>query len=111
MSQEEFSLDGYLAAIWRAKWLILIGTLLAAGATAYLTSRQPTMHRATALIKIGRVWKEPLEDPYLTAKVTNSAGFLNSVAEKDGGKHKGKIRRRVSAETIVVGPRRSRYPI
>jgi hypothetical protein len=111
MTQEEFSLDTYLAAVWRAKWIILAGTILAAGAAAYLTSRQPSLHRATALVKIGRVWKEPLEDPYITAKVANSAGFLQALGEKEGGKHRNKLKRSLSAETVVVGPRRARYPI
>lgn len=110
MNEEEIRLDKYLAAIWRAKWLILIGVLAAAGITYLLASRQPALHKSTALIKIGRVWKEPLEDPYVTETIINSAGFQRELAKKVGVSPR-QIRRSVHAETIIAGPRRSRYPI
>jgi hypothetical protein len=110
MNEEEIRLDKYLAAVWRAKWLIILGVLLAAGATYLLASRQPTTYKATALLKIGRVWKEPLEDPYVTERIINSAGFQNELAKKIRVNPR-QLRRSVQAETIIAGPRRSRYPI
>src|SRR5215216_6671615 len=110
MNEEEIRLDKYLAALWRAKWLIILGVLLAAGAAYLLASRQPTTYKATALLKIGRVWKEPLEDPYITERIVNSAGFQREIAKKIHVNPR-QLRRSVQAETIIAGPRRSRYPI
>jgi AraC-like DNA-binding protein len=110
MSEEEIRLDRYLRAVWRAKWLIALAVILAAGTTAYLASLQPTLHKATALIKIGRVWKEPLEDPYITERIINSPGFLKDLAQKTGASA-SRLKRNIKAETVIAGPRRSRYPI
>jgi hypothetical protein len=110
MNAEEIRLDKYLIAIWRAKWLIAVGILLAAGVAYLLASRQPTVHKATALIKIGRVWKEPLEDPYITETIVNSAGFQKELAKKIDVNFR-QLKRGIQAETIIAGPRRSRYPI
>ncbi|HEX8185038.1 MAG TPA: Wzz/FepE/Etk N-terminal domain-containing protein [Blastocatellia bacterium] len=110
MNEEEIRLDKYLAAIWRAKWLIIAGVLLAAGVAYLLASRQPTIYKATALLKIGRVWKEPLEDPYVTETIVNSAGFHKELAKKINVNPR-QLKRNVHAETIIAGPRRSRYPI
>jgi hypothetical protein len=110
MNEEEIRLDKYLAAIWRAKWLIILGVLAATGIAYLLASRQPALHKSTALIKIGRVWKEPLEDPYVTEAIINSAGFQKELAEKIGVNSR-QIKRSVRAETIIAGPRRGRYPI
>ena len=82
MNEEEITLDRYLIAVWRAKWFILLLVLASAGAAALLALRQPTLHTAAALIKVGRVWKEPLEDPYVTTEVANSQGFNRELAEK-----------------------------
>jgi uncharacterized protein involved in exopolysaccharide biosynthesis len=110
MNGDEIRLDQYVRAVWRAKWLILLGTLLAALATAYLANRQPTLHKATAMIKVGRVWKEPLEDIYITERIINSPSFLRSLAQKIGVKG-GQLKQSIRAETVIAGPRKSRYPI
>jgi uncharacterized protein involved in exopolysaccharide biosynthesis len=110
MTEELISLDRYFSAVWRAKWFIIIATLLVGGAVAFFELRQPALYTATALIEVGRVWKEPLEDPYATAEIANSAGFIRELAAKTGDKP-AHIRRSVRAETINVGPRRSRYPV
>jgi O-antigen ligase len=46
--------------------------LLASLAAWWLRERQPAEVQAAVLLKIGRVWKEPLEDPYVTEAVLNS---------------------------------------
>jgi len=107
---EELSLDKYVAAVWRAKWLILAGVIVAAAITAFMSSREPAQHRAVAHLKIGRVWKQPLEDPYITERVINSGGFLKEAAAQIGVSHH-QLKRAISAETVIAGPRRSRYPI
>lgn len=110
MIEDEISLDGYIRTVWRAKWFIALAIILAAGITAYLASSQPTLRKATALIKIGRVWKEPLEDPYITERIINSPGFLKELAQKNGV-NAAKLKQNIRAETVIAGPRRSRYPI
>jgi hypothetical protein len=110
MNEEEIRLDRYIQAVWRAKWFVILAVILAAGITAYLASRQPTLHKATALIKIGRVWKEPLEDPYITERVINNSGFLKELAQKTGI-GPSKLKRSVKAEVDIAGPRKTRYPI
>ena len=110
MNEEEIRLDRYIRAVWRAKWLIALAIILAAGITAYLASSQPTLRKATALIKIGRVWKEPLEDPYITERVINSPGFLKELGQKIGV-GLARLKQNIRAETVIAGPRRSRYPI
>jgi len=109
-ANEEIRLDRLFAAIWRGRWVIIIGSLLAAGVTAYLGFSQPTLHTASALIEIGRVWKEPLEDIYATAETANSDGFIQKLSTKIGVKP-NQLKRSVRAETVMAGPRRSRYPI
>ena len=109
-AQEEVRLDRLFAAVWRGKWIIIIGTLLAASVTAYLGFRQPTLHTASALIEVGRVWKEPLEDIYATAEAANSDGFIQTLATKIGVRP-NQLKRSVRTEAVMAGPRRSRYPI
>jgi hypothetical protein len=110
MDQEEISLDRYFAAVWRAKWIIIIGVILAAGITAYLASRQPTVHKASAELRNGRVWKEPLEDPYITQRIINSPAFLEDVAARHQLKA-NQLKRAIQARVITVGPPRARYPL
>ena len=110
INQEELSLDRYVAAVWRAKWLILVGVIVAAAITAFLAARQPEQHRAVAHLKIGRVWKQPLEDPYIIERIINSGGFLKEAAAQTGvPSHQ--LKRSIKSETVIAGPRRSRYPI
>jgi len=105
----EVQLDKYVAAVWRAKWLILLLTLVAAGVAYYFARQQSTTYKANAIIEVGRVWKEPLEDLYITEQTTNSSGFLHELANKIGVNPKV-LSRSIQAETLTAGPRRSRYP-
>jgi hypothetical protein len=96
--------------VWRAKWLVIIAVAGAAALNAFLGFRQPTLYTATALVEVGRVWKEPLEDTYATTEIVKSAGFQHRLAEKTGIRP-GQLRRSIQADTITAGPRRSSYPI
>src|SRR5687767_8475604 len=107
---DEVNLDKYFSAIWRAKWLILFVVISAAAIAFYLARQQPTLHTADAIIEVGRVWKEPLEDTYITEQVVNSAGFMHELATKIGVKPR-QLKSNIQAEAIIVGPRVSRYPI
>ena len=110
MTEDEIRLDRSIHAIWRAKWLIVAGTLLAAAITAFMGLREAPIHTANALLRVGRVWKEPLEDPYVTSEMVNSAGFINEVASSQGIKP-GTLKRSIRAEPVTAGPARSAYPI
>ncbi|MBI3651967.1 MAG: hypothetical protein HY231_13185 [Acidobacteria bacterium] len=107
---DEINLDKYVAALWRAKWLLLILVIAAAALAMYLAQQQPTLYNADAILEVGRVWKDPVEDTYVTEQVVNSAGFLHELASKIGVKPK-QLKTSIHAEAIIVGPRVSRYPI
>jgi hypothetical protein len=107
---DEVNLDKYLLAIWRAKWLIFLIVMATAAVAIYLARQQPTLYTAEAIIEVGRVWKEPLEDTYITEQVVKSPGFIHELAPKVGVKPK-QLKSSLQSEAIIVGPRVSRYPI
>jgi hypothetical protein len=108
--EDEIRLDGYIASIWRGKWFILVAVALAGFVTAYLTWGRPT-YSSSALVQVGKVWKEPLEDLSTTSEVINSDGFLADLASKLGTPA-DRLKAAVHAETIVsAGPLRTSYPI
>ena len=107
---EQLSLDRYFAAIWRAKWLILLLTISAAGVAWFIAHREPATHTAAALLEVGRVWKEPIEDPYVTKELINGSTFLHDLAEKVGVRPQ-RVRRSVRAEVVEGGARREKYPL
>src|SRR5689334_10787235 len=101
---DEVSLDKYFSALWRAKWFIILAVIAVAAIAVYLAKRQPTLYTADAIIEVGRVWKEPLEDTYITEQVVKSPGFMHELAPKIGVKPK-LLRNSIQSEAIVVGPR------
>jgi hypothetical protein len=107
---DQIELNKYAAAIWGARWLILAALILAGLATAAYRYKQPPTYTAGTLIRIGRVWKEPIEDPYITAEIINSQGFLDDIAHKLGMKP-GQLRRAIKATAVTAGPQRTSYPI
>jgi hypothetical protein len=107
--EEEINLDGYIASIWRWKWLILVAVVLAGLVTAYSESK-PTTYTASALIQVGKVWKEPLEDLYTTSELINSEAFLAGLATKLGTTPE-RLRTVLHAETITAGPPKASRPI
>ncbi|HEY6330996.1 MAG TPA: Wzz/FepE/Etk N-terminal domain-containing protein [Blastocatellia bacterium] len=107
---EEIPLNQYIGHIWRAKWLILLAAIAAGGAVGAYQYRRPAVFTSQALLQVGRVWKEPLEDPYLTAELINSPSFLRELAPKLGAKS-GVVKRSIHAATISAGPQRASYPI
>jgi hypothetical protein len=109
-TQETLSLDRYVASVWRAKWLIILVTLVAAAVAWFVASRQPVTHTAVALIEVGRVWKEPIEDPYVTREIANGSSFIQTVADKIGVRA-NLLKRSIRVDTVEGGPRRERYPI
>jgi capsular polysaccharide biosynthesis protein len=107
---EEVRLDNYLSAVWRRKWLILLAALAAALVAAWAAGRRPSAYTAAALIEVGRVWKEPLQDHYATKEIINGAGFSHELAGRLGVAP-DRLSRSIRADVITAGPRRSSYPI
>jgi hypothetical protein len=107
---EQLSLDRYFVAIWRAKWLILLLIISAAGVAWFMARREPATHTAAAVLEVGRVWKEPIEDPYVTKEMVNGTTFLRELAESIGVKA-NLLKRSVRAEVVEGGARREKYPI
>jgi cytochrome c553 len=110
MIEEEIGLDRYFAAVWRAKWLVLVGVISAAAVMAAIEYNRPTLHSATAVIRVGQVWKEPLQDLYVTTEIANNDGFLQAVATRVGT-DSASLRRHLHAETITGGPARAPYAL
>jgi capsular polysaccharide biosynthesis protein len=106
---DEINLNPYIASIWRWKWFILAATALAGVVTAYFEWKPPT-YTAFALIQVGKVWKEPLEDLYTTSELINSDGFLNELASRLGTTP-DRLKNELHAETITVGPPKASHPI
>jgi hypothetical protein len=107
---DRIELNKYAAAVWRGKWLILAAIVVAGLVTAAYRYKQRATYTAVALIRIGRVWKESLEDPYITAELINSPGFLDDAARKLSIKP-GELRRAIRATAVGAGPQRASYPI
>jgi hypothetical protein len=56
------------------------------------------------------VWKEPLQDLYVTTEIAKNDGFLHAVATKVGI-DSGSLRQQLQAETITGGPARAPYAL
>lgn len=110
MQEEPLSFDNYARAIWKWKWLIISGALIAGALAWYLSTRIPPEHRALALVRIGRVWKEPIEDYYVTERIANTQSFLREAANR-AGVNPRQLRRSVHTEALLSGPRRARNPV
>ena len=109
-SVDEVRLDNYFAAVWRARWLLLLVVGVAVAAAFYLARSQPASYTASALLDVGCVWKEPLADTYVVEQNVNSAGFKQEVAQKLGVRP-NQVKNSVHATTVTAGPNRTRYPI
>src|SRR5262245_57164532 len=110
MTEEEIGLDRYFAIIWRAKWIIVAGVVVAAAVMAVVAFRQAPRCSASAVIKVGQVWKEPLQDLYVAAEVANNDGFLQAVASKLGADPIS-LKSRFHAEVLTGGPARATIPL
>ena len=81
---DTIELDSSLRAVWRSKWLLLAGALVCAAAAAGWTMLGPPRFTTSALVSMGRVMGEELEDPYAVAQTINSPGFMASVKARTG---------------------------
>ena len=98
---ETISLDPSLHALWRRKWLVLVGAIVCSAVAAGITMATTARYQTTALVEVGRVMGEQLEDPYAVAQTINSAGFRAAMREKAGN---------VAAEALTGGQGRLERP-
>ncbi len=110
MATDEINLDKYFRTVWRAKWLVLGGVLIAAAIAAWNANRQPTLFSAVANIHVGRVWKNPIDDPNVAAEVVNSDGFAEELSKRVG-ERPGYVRHSLRADAVTAGPPRAQYTI
>ena len=110
MATDEIRLDKYFRSVWRAKWIVLAGTLAAGALAAWNANRQPTLFSAVANIQVGRVWKASIDDPNVAAEMVNSDGFADALAKKIGASA-GHIRHSLHSAAITAGPPRAQYTI
>src|SRR5436853_6404685 len=110
MATDELRLDRYLSYVWRAKWIVLAGAILAAGIAAWNANRQPVLYSAIANLQVGRVWKAPIDDPNVAAEIVNSDGFADQLAGKIGAS-RGHIKHSIHADAVTAGPPRAQYTI
>lgn len=71
--------DTGLRAVWRWKWRLVAGALVCSALAAGWTLVGPPRFTTSALVSMGRVMGEEIEDPYAVAQTINSPGFLAAV--------------------------------
>src|SRR5262245_9306397 len=100
----------YIRALWKRKWFITVIVLISVAAGLTLSLREPKIYASTALIKVGRIWNEPVEDPYILTEVMNSQPFLARVSERLSSKRRPKeLASALSADRLEGGKARNRY--
>ena len=103
---ETIELDTSLRAVWRWKWLVLAGAVVAAAIVAGLSASTPPRYTTTALVEVGRVMGEELEDAFAVAQTINSSGFQTAMRARAGGPVPGSIQ----AEALTGGQGRLEHP-
>jgi subunit length determinant Wzz-like protein len=101
---ETIELDLSLRALWRWKWLVLVGAIAAAAIAAGIMAAAAPRYTTTALVEVGRVMGEELEDAFAVAQTINSQGFQEAV--RKGGRFSGSV----SAEALTGGQGRLEHP-
>ena len=103
---ELVELDLSLQELWRRKWLVLAGALLVAGITAGVTLTTPAKYSTTALVEVGRVMGDELEDAFAVAQTINSPGFQTAARKRASGAGSGSV----LAEALTGGQGRIEHP-
>jgi hypothetical protein len=103
---EIVELDASLAALWRRKWLVLAGAVLAAAVAGGVAAASAPRYTTTALVEVGRVMGDELEDAFAVAQTINSAGFQDAMRKRAGGPLPGSV----SAEALTGGQGRLEHP-
>lgn len=104
----ELDISLWLGLIWKRRLLIISFTVMTAAAAAITALYQPQLYSAHALVRLGRVWGEQVEDPYLLTEVATSQKFLQQVSEKTQVKPVD-LRRCLQFKRLEGGKARARY--
>jgi hypothetical protein len=99
-------IDAALSALWKQKWWMAIAAIVAAGAAAAIASLGADRYQTTALLEVGRVLGEPIDDPWAVAKMLESEAFRGTVAE-----HAGTRPPRIAADAVTAGQGRGEHPV
>ncbi|MBL8148811.1 MAG: hypothetical protein JNN15_02660 [Blastocatellia bacterium] len=99
-----------LNAAWKRRYLILFILVVANLATFLFTFQQAPTYSTKALIKIARVWGEPVEDPYILTELISGKEFLKDLSQKLDKKESPKnLAKIVSVQRLEGGKAKSRY--
>jgi hypothetical protein len=101
-------LDASLRALWRRKWLVLAGAVLAAAVAAGVSLARPARYETSTLVEVGRVIGEELEDAYAVAETVNSVGFQSAAQARAA---ETPVAGRISASAVTGGQGRAEHPV
>jgi hypothetical protein len=104
---ETVELDASLRELWRRKWLVLLGAAAVAAVTAVASMLTPVRYQTTALVQVGRVMGEDVENPYAVAETIKSPGFQAAAHARSNVPMQG----RVSADALTGGQGRGEHPV
>ena len=79
---KDLELIDFFKFFWARRQLIFFGTFLTAVAAGIFSFFIPPTYEATTQIRMGRVWGEELENPYLTSILINSDTFLEKIIKE-----------------------------
>ena len=103
---DTIELDTSLRAVWRRKWLILAGAIVAAAIAAGVSAAAPPRYTTTALVEVGRVMGDELEDAFAVAQTINSPGFQAAMRARADAPVAGSVH----AEALTGGQGRLEHP-
>lgn len=81
-TRDELDLARFLLVIWKRRGVFACGMVACAALAAAYWFLAPPAFEAHVLVRVGRVWGEPVENVYQLSEVMNSDSFLERVREK-----------------------------
>jgi len=98
-------IDLGLRELWRRKWLVIGGALVAAAVAAGAASLAAPRVSTSTLVRVGRVMGDELDDAFAVAQTVNSPGFQAAARQRAGG-----VSGTVTAEALTGGQGRLEHP-
>lgn len=108
----KFELDTslLLSIFWKRRLLIISLAVLAATTAAIATFYEPQLYSAHVLVRLGRVWGEVVEDPYVLTEVASGQKFLEQVSKLLQYRVKpAQLARNLQVRRLEGGKARARY--
>jgi LPS O-antigen subunit length determinant protein (WzzB/FepE family) len=100
----------YIRAVWKYKWLIIAFLAISISITLALHLQEKPSYLATAHIRIGKVWNDPVGDPNVIAELVTKAPFLLKLNERLPKKSNiNSLSQAITAEKLEAGKGRARY--